>query len=334
PRKVRVYFLTQNGVEKANALKSQILATKVPVREGDVLIEKSVDEIAKHTRNFFGMIKTISSHEIIELDKLDQYPEPKLKRYVELWYSVPEYREFYGREEELAIIETVLNSPKPKFISITGPWGAGKSALAYKGLERVKKNSNIFWYTLRKNENGWNLLGGLARFFSEMGKKALENMLNSAREVDLDEFLRLLYIEVEHARIVLVIDDYHNANEEIVDILSGLIKGIREGAKLKLMFTMRSDTPSYMWCYTAKDIEEGFGIEIRLQGVDAEDAIKILKNEKIPEENLKQIMMLTKGLPGILKAMAENNDRILRENTRFTPEEIRLLMFLKDTRKE
>ncbi|MGC8913827.1 MAG: ATP-binding protein [Thermoplasmata archaeon] len=334
PRKVRVYFLTQNGVEKANALKSQILATKVPVREGDVLIEKSVDEIAKHTRNFFGMIKTISSHEIIELDKLDQYPEPKLKRYVELWYSVPECREFYGREEELAIIETVLNSPKPKFISITGPWGAGKSALAYKGLERVKKNSNIFWYTLRKNENGWNLLGGLARFFSEMGKKALENMLNSAREVDLDEFLRLLYIEVEHARIVLVIDDYHNANEEIVDILSGLIKGIREGAKLKLMFTMRSDTPSYMWCYTAKDIEEGFGIEIRLQGVDAEDAIKILKNEKIPEENLKQIMMLTKGLPGILKAMAENNDRILRENTRFTPEEIRLLMFLKDTRKE
>lgn len=332
PRKVRVYFLTPQGVAKANALKNEILAKKIPVKEGNEIVEKTVAEILKETRNFFSGVKSISSTDVVELCKLGEQPEPKLKRYVELWYSVPEAREFYDREEELAIIESVLNSTKPRFIAITGPWGAGKSVLAYKGLERVKKNSNIFWYTLRKSDSGWHLLTALSKFLAEMGKRTLEELLERSKEVDLDEFLRIFSIEIENTRTVIVIDDYQHANDEIVDILSGIIKAIKSGAKAKLIITMRSDTPAYMWCYSAKDVEEGYGVEIRLQGLDESDAIKILKNEKIPKENLKKIMMLTKGMPGILKAIAENNDRVLRENTRLTPEELRLLMFLKDTK--
>ncbi|MCX8173609.1 MAG: AAA family ATPase [Thermoplasmata archaeon] len=331
PRKVRVYFLTPDGVGKANMLKKKILAVKVPVKEGSGIVEKSVEEILGPSRNFFTAVKSISSAEIVDASRIGEQPEPKLKRYVELWYSVPEAREFYNRDEELAIIESVLNSSKPRFISITGPWGAGKSLLAYRGLERVKKNSNIFWYTLRKNDTGWHLLSGLAKFLAEMGKKTLEDLLSGSREIDLEEFLRIFCIEIEHTRSVIVIDDYQHANDEIVDILSSMIKGIRSGSRIKLVLTMRSDTPAYMWCYSAKDIEEGHGVEIRLQGLEEPDARKILKNEKISEENLRKILMLTKGMPGILKALAENNERILLENTRFTPEELRLLMFLKDT---
>ncbi|MEM3512718.1 MAG: ATP-binding protein [Thermoplasmata archaeon] len=332
PRKVRVYFLTSDGVTRANALKKEIFSIKVPALEGDEVVEKTIEEILKDARNFFSAIKSISSVEIVDASKISEQPEPKLKRYVELWYSVPDVREFYNREEELAIIESVLNSSKPRFISITGPWGAGKSLLAYRGLERVKKNSNILWYTLRKNDTGWHLLSGLAKFLAEMGKKTLEDMLRESKEVDLEEFLRVFSIELEHSRSVVVIDDYQHANDEIVDILSGMIRGIKSGSRIKLVLTMRSDTPAYMWCYSAKDIEEGYGVEIRLQGLEEADAKKILKNEKIPEENLKKIMMLTKGMPGILKAMAENNDRVLLENTRLTPEELRLLMFLKETK--
>ncbi|MEM4160754.1 MAG: ATP-binding protein, partial [Thermoplasmata archaeon] len=268
PRKVRVYFLTPDGVARANALKKEILAMKVPVRDGEGIVEKTVEEVLKSARNFFSGIKSISSAEVVEPTKIGEPVEPKLKRYVELWYSVPEAREFYGREEELAIIESVLNSNKPRFIAITGPWGAGKSLLAYKGLERVKKNSNIFWYTLRKNDTGWHLLSALSKFLAEMGKRTLEEMLSESKEVDLEEFLRIFSIEIENTRIVIVIDDYQHANDEIVDILSSLIKAIKSCARAKLILTMRSDTPAYMWCYSGRDIEEGFGVEIRLQGLD------------------------------------------------------------------
>jgi DNA-binding MarR family transcriptional regulator len=332
PRKVRVYFLTETGVQKANELKQRILCEKVMVKHGERNTEKEISELTNFHKSFFMLLKAISACETIELDKIGQQPEPKLKRYVELWYTLPELSEFFGREEELSIIESILNSEKPRFISIIGPWGAGKSALAYKCLERVKRNSNILWYTLKKNESGWNIITAIARFLGEMGKKTLEELIESAKEIDIDEFLRILSIEIEHMRCVIVIDEYQNANEEIVDVVSSLVKLIREGIKLKLIITMRADTPSYMWYYSSKDIEEGYGIEIRLQGVEWEEAKQILKNTLIPEENMRQIMMLTKGLPGVLKAMAQNNERILRENTRLTPEEIRLLMFLKDTK--
>jgi hypothetical protein len=70
--------------------------------------------------------------------------------------------------------------------------------------------------------------------------------------------------------------------------------------------------------------------ELRIKGLDASSARKLLGNDKIEEDALRRIMMMTHGQPMVLRMLRENDEKSLRKNTLFTPEEIRYLLFLKD----
>ena len=67
--------------------------------------------------------------------------------------------------------------------------------------------------------------------------------------------------------------------------------------------------------------------ELRLRGLSVEATRRLLGNPSISEESLKQVYLLTKGCPLYLTLIRDGDSARLREVSRFTVAEVRLLMF-------
>ena len=128
---------------------------------------------------------------------------------------------------------------------------------------------------------------------------------------------------------MLCFDNYHIAEEPLVDLLIELVKGLRSG-KTKIAVAMRGETPSYNRFYQRQDIEDGTAIEIPLTRFEETTVRKILGND-IDDEAFQLIHMLTRGQPLAL-ALLKTGDVEGLKKIRLS-EEVRFLMYLRDRKK-
>ncbi len=130
---------------------------------------------------------------------------------------------------------------------------------------------------------------------------------------------------------LVVLDGYGDVPEGVVDALRAFLRGERAGSEPKLLVLAQETTPAYCRFYGEEERRAGTVVERHLRGLDLEGCRRMLGNPAIRDEDLRRIYLLTKGCPLYLQCIREGDEYRLRQNSRFTKAEIRLLMYSRGT---
>lgn len=130
---------------------------------------------------------------------------------------------------------------------------------------------------------------------------------------------------------LVVLDGYGDVSEGIVDVLATFVRIASPRTDAKLLILAQETTPAYCRFYSRKEITAGNVVERHLKGLDLAGCREMLGNPTIPEDDLRRIYLLTKGCPLTLQYIREGDEHGLRQNSRFTKAEIRLLLYSRGT---
>ncbi len=105
---------------------------------------------------------------------------------------------FYGREEELAILEAHWKEEEPIVDVLIGRRRIGKTHLA---LQFVENKKNLYFFTSRKE---------IPALLEEWGAIVREVFPEVTTFRNIDEFLRILFLLLKDEKYVLIFDEFQN----------------------------------------------------------------------------------------------------------------------------
>jgi WD40 repeat protein len=245
----------------------------------------------------------------LELDEKD-YTEPSTSRKLNCQTSseVPDISEFYGRLKELEILEFWLTKENVRLVSLEGIGGIGKTALAAKLLNCVKKKFDyIIWKDLKN--------APIANFLASEIIQTLSNQKDQVDSETVNFPTEKLIKYFEKKRCLLVLDNFETVLQakELLgykyrDEYENYGKILELFGKYKskscLVITTR-ETPKEI--RQARTVEKGPVRSLILKGVDEETGKQILdqKGLKTTDNNLRKLLKLYDGNPFVLQLSAE-----------------------------
>ncbi len=306
-RRYKVYFLTEKGMLEANHVLDRLKGQKVFV-DG---VEGSVGELLEAEEDAYKLrlLMRLAGEDISSLKKRPVVVGP-----------VPEVSDFVNREDERAHLGRMLSDSTSKIMVIYGSQGYGTSALAAKFTGEVTSKWSVCWVEVK------NSLDEMTAVMTE----ALEHLDPETAEhsIKVDNPEKLVST-LNGKKVILVCDGYFDVSDEVVEFFNGLVSAIRNTEDFKILVTAREDTPSYNRFYTILDIHDGVVGEVHIRGLDQEHCKTILGTSDIEPDALKRLFLFTRGCPTTLKLLASENIDELKAKTKFSPEEIKLMLFLK-----
>lgn len=304
-RRVKVYSLTEKGMRRASEISRSVKDEEV-ILDGEKTTIGQVCEA--RGLKLLEVLRSTSSNGILLLE------EKKI-----------EAEEFLNRKEELSKLKEWFQSKVPLLV-VYGPVGIGKTALVREFLKKV--DLPVFWRDIQENFEVMDIVRPLSDFLAKMNREKLKECLGG----NLDVVLKSLREDLERCGCVLVFDGYFEVKDEVVDFFSNLVQSLEGLTGAKLLIVAQKATPSYCRFYDKRALEKGLVRELHLKGLDLENSKKLLGAEKIEEEALRRIYLLTKGCPLYLELIRKEDAQELKRRSRFTDAEIRLLLFSKDVK--
>ncbi|MEW6070584.1 MAG: tetratricopeptide repeat protein, partial [Candidatus Thermoplasmatota archaeon] len=213
-------------------------------------------------------------------------------RTIDFGFEIPELKHFYGREKELDKISEFMKS-ESKILALRGIAGIGKTYLVAKALEKYA-DWKIFWYRAHEFSTLQTFLKYLAEFLVTLRKSRLRAYLYSGR-MDLNESLFILEEALQYDNVLLIFDDMHKMQKELVNFCAELFKILKRAEGVKAILAGRF-IPS---CFDRKDLVEGYVKELALEGLDREATAKLLEERGI--KTIDKIYEFTKGHPLMLE---------------------------------
>lgn len=228
-----------------------------------------------------------------------------------------ETRDLLQRDEDLAFLRR-WRTGAARAAVVYGSRGMGKTALARAFSRTV---SPFLWIDLRP-EDTLETLAASAGDATGTDVEDPRDPVSSARAL----------VEAFAAGTKLVVlDGYGDVAEGIVDALRAFVRADAGSAEPKLLVLAQETTPAYCRFYGEEERRAGSVVERHLRGLDLEGCRTMLGNPAIRDEDLRRIYLLTKGCPLYLQCIREGDEYGLRQNSRFTQAEIRLLMYSRGT---
>ena len=319
-RRYKAYFLTDEGMRVAAAMRTEMLASDVRVKRGDSVIAMRLGdalEMAGPGATIFEVVGKAGEDGVLDLGRSRGMAKPAPKSDLT---DAPPRSLFLDREEERRHLESFVARRGPRVLAIVGGAGIGKTALVREFAENAKARARVVWVDVRANPSHVTLLPKMASGLGgpECQAQSPESAGRQAAKL-LDE-----------ADGIVILDGYYDVPESTVEFFQALVGSLRPSdAGARLVITLREDTPSYNRFYGRREVESGAVEELHIRGLGPEDSRALLGVEGIDADAMKRIYLLTKGSPQALKLIAAGDFERLKETTRFTNEEIRLIMFLK-----
>lgn len=299
PRKRRVYFLTKKGVEDILDFIEEISSRTVLVHttEGELMeytLKEVSDEFRKHLGHQPSLHEIITTYYIdneIDINYISHRHEMYLKKFKEI--NLPKDSHFYGRRKECEVIFETISDGHCKFIVINSIAGQGKTTLLVKIVSNIK-NRPIFWTTLNEWVRPSDILNDWGYFLKKNKMTNLFNNLGTSSQLNIQDAIKAFIKDSKSLEPILVIDDFHKASPDIINMFRLLKTLITQKNKTVFLISSR-ERPKF---YGKKDlIISNMVFEIVLEGLDKESAILILKKRNIPEPEFETTYELTKGHP-------------------------------------
>ncbi|MGM0509759.1 MAG: NB-ARC domain-containing protein [Thermoplasmatota archaeon] len=318
-RKLKTYFLTQEGLEKSKALYRELGELSAHIIKDGVEKEILLSEIENETGGKIGLLDIFTDTDIDRKDDIIDIDDIQPITPVIHLDSKPSVSTLHGREDPIQKLKDWLNGEEP-FAVLRGRKGIGTTSVVSKFIDEIEER-HILWLNITK-KNYKKMKKEIISFLSDLEERSIKE--------DVDE--KDIVNRMNREKILVVFDDYYRVDDHVVDFLSLIVGEYKETSKAKYIVTARGGIPVYERFYHLDDVEEGKVEEFELGAVGKEDALKILGAD-IEKGALKRIMQLTNGSPFILKLLAEEKKEKIIEISPLSRSQVSLLMFLKDQRR-
>jgi hypothetical protein len=301
-RRMNVYVVTSEGLATSERLWKALQEQPFEVLTSGKTVSMSGKDLESMVGRKRAQAAVSQMREgTVQIDERRRTPVRDLK-------DAPALGPFHGRETELRAMDEFMDSAS-KTLVVLGNKGFGGTALTRKFVEGLDEE-DVLWIQLSQGMSAERIESMMIDFGKRIEPKV----------ASIDDVLAL-------DNEVIVLDDYFSAEEGVVELFASIVESAKNA---KTIVTARQETPAYNWFYRKEHVDSGIVREIRLKGLDEQSAKKLLGNSSIEADALKRIMMMTRGQPMVLKMLKEGDVKGLKENTVFTAEEIRYLLFLKD----
>ena len=296
-RRTVVYVLTPAGVARAREILDGIDRTQADV-------DGKLTDLGE-ARRILGLTPLEAVAALDEHGKLGPAPPPMEKHAL------------VQREDDLAFLKRWRAGAAPVAV-VYGARGMGKTALAREFSRTVAQST---WIDV-----------GSCKSASDFASTAAKALGRKPSDPEDPEAVADSILQAFDGRVKLVVlDGYGDVSEGIVDALATFVRLASDRKEAKLLVLAQETTPAYCRFYSRKEIGAGTVVERHLKGLDLAGCRDMLGNPSIPAEDLRRIFLLTKGCPLYLQYIREGDDYGLRQNSRFTNAEIRLLLYSRGT---
>ena len=326
PRRKKVYFLTSKGVEDTKAFVQGLGPRTVLVHtpEGELremrfeMVLALLERLGPQAPTCHGFFQEFPDASEIDLRPARHGkkapPGPPGPG------NAPKTRQFFGRVAEASEMDRSLADEGVRFVCVLSIAGQGKTSFLANYITRLKGRpvhwSNVYEWTAPPN-----LLNDWSMFFKELGRQELFDCLGTGTS-GLQDALGALLRDCSGSRAVLVIDDFHKASKDLVQMFTMLRS--MAGKDGPVFIVSGRNRPGF---YKASDLlVSGRFKELELGGLDRESSRKILASRGIPEMESERAFAITKGHPLALELyrpqVLSNGGDAVRDFNTFLSEEV------------
>ncbi len=292
-RKATVYALTPSGVARAREILEVADARTVEVDGRSTTLGEA--------RKILGLTLVEALASVDARGRLAGHAPPA------------EERTLLQRDDELAFLRR-WRTGAARVAAVYGSKGMGKTAL---GRAFARTVDRAAWMDLHPEDT-------LESFAAAVGE-ATHTEVDDPR--DPESVARAMGAAFDTGIRLMVLDGYGDVPEGIVDGLRAFVRLPPPAADRKLLVLAQETTPAYCRFYGEDERRAGLVVERHLKGLDLDGCREMLANPAIPDEDLRRIYLLTKGCPLYLQYIREGDEYGLRQSSRFTKAEVRLLLY-------
>ena len=244
-----------------------------------------------------GILDTrLLSKELVERD-LSKHVEKQL---VTALGDLPRLRHFYGREQELDNMVSLLDA-RATTLLVPGIAGIGKTTIASKLIERFMHRRNLLYHRCQDWEGSRSFFDSVADWLANIGDSNFADYLAATPVPKPSEAARLLVDALEGTAALIVIDDFHKIADSTLhktfQAMSLALLGSEE--QIGLVIFSRSFKP----VVPTKDAEGRIAsLVLPLDGLDSEAGRNLLTSfESLEDEQWLHIHGISRGHPLVLE---------------------------------
>jgi len=321
-RKKKVYMLTPQGFARAQELRDDLGRRRVSVVRGGRTTEmdfSDVPEFVGFKVPYLELLRGVDEEGRLDVERAQTRWQEQVEM-VDRTDRAPKVHAFYGRERELEALKAMVE--EHRVVVVHGIAGIGKTTLTVRLLQDLRRETNVLWMTVHHWDNLAVVLGQLADFLAETGRRQLRTLLDDRPEPGLGEAYYSLEEDLKDLKGVLVIDDFHKAAAPIVDLMAMLMEILKDRGSPTVLLASRFLPSFYDRRYVV--IQRTVG-ELALEGLDRAASRAMLEGRGISDQEFERIYSTTRGHPLALELVMRRDaadDRPFKDVMAFVREEV------------
>jgi len=310
-RKRKVYFLTDEGLKAAQEIEQHLLESSISVtgkgshQKRDVLLGQLV------SKKLEGIsLLTACNHlhgGVLDLDFLEQGGSEagvdssgeRLSRPGRVAHvpDIPHISHFTGREKELDRIRQLVNGGRVSGIVVQGLAGIGKTSLAACVAHWFKERREVFWLTIHE----WTLFPSFATrlldFLLDRPEGAGEHrgrIDDGSDDSGFGEVLDRAQGALRKRKVLMVLDDIHNANTTILNFMRALLHSMKNVQDAAFLMTSRTMPNFYDRRLVA--VEKQIA-ELTLSGLGFDESFELVNTLRLKKQDHALASLESPGTP-------------------------------------
>ena len=295
-RKRKVYFLTDKGFEASQEIGKHLLESSIVLIEKGSCEEKTTSlcdlvskkrdglsllAVCNHLQNgVLDLNITGEGKSTIEKTSIEKTHTPRKEFYFSP--QIPHIPHFTGREEELKRIKDMINQGQVSGIVLQGLAGIGKTSLAAQVAHEFIDQQDVFWLEIHPWTQFQSFVSRLFGFLLERPEER-RKMLGPDRDEksedshQFEELLNQALSALSQRRVLMILDDTHNASKKILDFMRALIIAMKQARDAVFLMTSRTMPDFYDRRVVA--VEKRV-VEFTLSGLNFDESLELVNTLK------------------------------------------------------